>query len=166
MTSFRVAGAAAVLLCLVGAACSGGAKPIPTPTPTLPTSTVQAPAPVGTVTDRLVGDQCKLGDPDRRQGVVIALGRNPFCAVWNDVSDREDGYRIKLRYIPGEEVFIFDVGPNITEVVFPDEALPGLDRPEFCDRREWVEVSLSVRRGPDLTFVDAFMTNLRCRPGP
>ncbi len=166
MTSIRVAGAAAVLLCLVGAACSGGSKPIPTVTPTLPTSTVQAPAPVGTVTDRLVGDKCKPASPDRWEGVVIALGRNPSCVVWNDVSDREDGYRIKLRYMPGEEVFIFDVGANITELLLPGEALPGLDRPEFCDRREWVEVSFSVRRGPDLTLVDGFMANLRCRPGP
>ncbi|HZD56114.1 MAG TPA: hypothetical protein VE136_05305 [Anaerolineales bacterium] len=84
------------------------------------------------------------------QDLKVDLGFNPeTCVVWVDEFEDEMGFRVILKYWSSGEIFVYEVGSNVTQLVLPREHAPRLDESqEQALRRHDIQISvLALRPG-------------------
>ena len=61
----------------------------------------------------------------------------PFCVVWADTFDDEQGFRITLQYLgTGGETFTYETGPHATQFAVPEQDRPRTEESrDLCARR-------------------------------
>lgn len=134
------------------------ASPPPTETP-LPTA---VPLPTREAIETF-SNLCRPTPPESyRLTADIAYVVIPFCLVWFPQPRAVDGYRVQVRFGPKTETFTYDVGPGVTEFIFPQEAQPHLADPARCRERELADLSLFARHDGSLDFVDGVGPNFNC----
>ncbi|HJR80805.1 MAG TPA: hypothetical protein VJ821_12080 [Anaerolineales bacterium] len=55
---------------------------------------------------------------------VAMVGSPAFCVVWVDNFQNETGFQIDLSYLDSGEIFVYEVGPDVTQVLVPEEHRP------------------------------------------
>src|SRR5687768_11248760 len=55
---------------------------------------------------------------------VSVVGVPSFCIVWADNFQNETGFRTTLSYLNSGEIFVYEVEPNVTQVLVPEEHRP------------------------------------------
>ena len=55
---------------------------------------------------------------------VAVVGSPAFCVVWVDNFQNETGFRIDLSYSDSGEIFVYEVGPDVTQVLVHEEHGP------------------------------------------
>lgn len=117
------------------------------------------------VTPDLNEPECSL-HPDSpinlEETKINAIG-SPFCIVWLDEFDDEQGFQIHLTYFHSGERFIFEVKPNITQLVIPENQAPRLTESlEQCMSRNSFMIEV-VAYWPDKeSSVGSFGMDIEC----
>ena len=83
----------------------------------------------------------------------LGYARQPdFCIAWRDEFSNELGFRITLTYISGDEEFVYQVGPDVTDFFFPQP-----DWPDVLPPPETPCPSCSIKRKGFSIFVNALL---------
>jgi hypothetical protein len=73
------------------------------------------------------------------------MGQPSFCAVWVDSFNDEVGFRVVLEYPNSGEVFVYEVGPNVTQLIVPALHIPRpTESDEQCRARKDFRLSVSA----------------------
>ena len=88
----------------------------------------------------------------------------PFCVVWADTFDDEQGFRITLQYLgTNGDSFTYEVGPHVTEFVVPEEDRPRTDEsPELCAQRGSFSVQVMALRASGEEIVGGMAMDSEC----
>ena len=92
-----------------------------------------------------------------------------FCITWVDPENRETSFRIILEYFVNPpdrgEIFVYEVGPDVTQLIVPKEHSPAPDEsPEWCLRRNNYDITVIAVRPDFKRTVDQIAVNADCIP--
>lgn len=88
---------------------------------------------------------------------------SPFCIVWRDEFDDEQGFRVHLDYDQSGERFIYEVGPNVGQLLVPEEDAPRLTESlDQCRRRNAFAVQVVALRPDGEWPVGSLAANIEC----
>jgi len=73
---------------------------------------------------------------------VAVVGSPAFCVVWMDNVENETGFRINLRYSDSEEMFVYEVGPHVTQLLVPEAHQPTDSQGNCIRNRQVFEASV------------------------
>jgi hypothetical protein len=74
---------------------------------------------------------------------VSVVGVPSFCIVWMDNFQNETRFRITLTYLNSGEVFVYEVGSDVTQLLVPQKHTPTTaGSQEECIRRQVFEVNV------------------------
>lgn len=89
----------------------------------------------------------------------------PFCIVWVDEFEDEQGYRISLDYFQSGELFIYEVGVDVDQLIVPDADAPRLNESlEQCLRHKDYEIFVTALRPNSEERVDGMAFTTHCPP--
>jgi hypothetical protein len=115
-------------------------QPFPDSFPTGPTPTALF------ITLQLDEPACERDDSSRDMRVDIRFIRET-CVLWVDEFEDETGFLIVLKYWRSGEIFVFEVGEDVTQLIVPHEQAPRLDESQVQHmRRKDFEVKVSALR--------------------
>lgn len=150
------------------------ATPGPTSTPlarTTPIRLAPTPTPPATVTAVFTQitpnpNEPPCPRPDDLAEKEVDVSGEPFCIVWIDPFADETGFQVILEYFQGDqptERFVYEVAPNITELIVPDADTPRLgESVEQCMRRHsWGIRIVALRQQIEWPFAGMGM-NVEC----
>jgi hypothetical protein len=91
-------------------------------------------------------NESKCVRPDRLQSFKVAVVGNPsFCVVWVDRFENEVGFRVVFEYLNSDEVFVYELGSNATQLVMPNHHVPRpAESREQCIARKDFTVQVSA----------------------
>ena len=164
---------------------SSSTASLPTPTPTqedtsTPTvaitqfpTTTPGPTPTAMViTPDPNQPECEISPGGFRVDAVWT--GTDFCITWVDPENWETRFLIILEYFVnppnrGEifvgETFVYEVGPDVTQMIVPKEHSPFPDEsPEWCLRRNNYDITVIAVRPDFKRTVDKIATNVDCIP--
>lgn len=72
-------------------------------------------------------DEPRCNRSDRLQETEVDITGSPFCIVWIDEFDDEVGFRVHLNYFGSGERFVYEVSPNVTQLIVPEMDTPRLN---------------------------------------
>ena len=132
--------------------------PTTTPSPT-PTALVITPDPNQT--------KCEISPGGFRVDAVW-VGTD-FCITWEDSIYGITSYLIILEYIVNPpdrgETFVYEVGPDVTQLIVPKEQSPFPDEsPEWCVRRNNYDITVIAIRPDFRRTIDSIAVNIDCIP--
>lgn len=125
-----------------------------------PTTALTATAQVVVVTPDAAEADCDASGLSAESPVEIGA---PFCVVWLDDFDDERGFRVHLNYDGSGERFIYEVGPDVTQLVVPADHAPRLEESlDECMRRNAFEVQVIALRPETEWRVGSLAANVEC----
>jgi hypothetical protein len=143
------------------------------PTPLFPPFPTTTPGPTPTalvLTPDSNQPECETFSGGSRVETGQTVMNDPqFCITWLDTEDNETGFRIILEYMvefPNRgETFVYEVGPDVTQVIVPEEHSPFPDESsEWCVRRNDFRITvIALKPGLERT-VDTTGITLDCIP--
>jgi hypothetical protein len=94
---------------------------------------------------------------------------NDFCITWEDSIYGITSYLIILEYIVNPpdrgETFVYEVGPDVTQLIVPKEHSPFPDEsPEWCLRRNNYDITVIAIRPDFRRTVGNIAVNVDCIP--
>lgn len=136
-------------------------RPTSTRRPSTATPTVTATAQVIVVMPDVNEPLCER--PESLLETEVDIGGPGFCLVWLDEFDDERGFRVYLDYFQSGERFVYEVGPNVTQLLVPPTDAPRLDESwQQCLRRMAYEVKVVALR-PGIEWpVGSMAVNTEC----
>lgn len=139
-------------------------SPLPAPTRT---PVVSTPTPPATATPHVIvispdpnDVSCSLKELPEAVPIEVV---SPFCIVWRDEFEDEQGFRIHLDYSPSGERFVYEVGPNVTQLIVAEANAPRLTESfEQCRQRNAYVIQVVALR-PDTDWrVGSMAANIEC----
>lgn len=134
----------------------GTLEPTRSPKPT-------ATAVVVKVTPNLDEPECRPL-PEDIQATKIGITGPSFCIVWLDSFNDELGYRVTLEYDRSGERFVYEVEPNVTQLLIPDADAPRPNESqEQCMLRyNSFAVTVIALRPNGESLVNGMAANMEC----
>jgi hypothetical protein len=79
----------------------------------------------------------------------ISISIDPSCISWVDPYEDETGFRIVWEYINSGEIFVYEVGPGVTELFPAEEHAPrlGESREQCMRRKDFTLTVIALRPG-------------------
>jgi hypothetical protein len=79
----------------------------------------------------------------------ISISFDPYCISWVNPYNDETGFRIVWEYINSGEIFVYEVGPGVTELFPPEEHAPrmGESREQCMRRKDFTLTIIALRPG-------------------
>lgn len=108
-------------------------------------------------------DEPRCNRPNSLQETEVDITEPPFCIVWIDEFDDEDGFRVHLDYFGSGEHFVYEVSPNVTQLIVPEMDTPRLNESfEQCIYRNSFMVKVVALRETIEQRVNSMAATIEC----
>ena len=144
--------------------------PLPTKTPAPTRTRTPTAAPTATAKVVIITPDPNIPEcvrPETLPETEVDVVGPSFCVVWLDEFDDERGFRVHLNYFQSGERFVYEVGPDMTQLIVPDSDAPRLNESlEQCLRRNNYEVTVVALRPDTDSLVSGIGVGIECVQDP